>query len=208
MIPDVSAILPCDDSVSERAGNWCHSLLAGSDCQVLCITSEYSRNVSYVEFSLRVAKALVLYFGHGNAHCWIVDGTPIVCDDEIGAARGKAVVSIACDTGIAMGPSAIRSGIKSWLGFTIPIVSLVPHRNKDPLGDAIVDALRPLLSGGSMGEAADNVRAKLAALSNEFRPEHTHGNHPAAWLGFFAAKAMSECVVLHGNPAFRPCTCR
>ncbi|WP_324291069.1 hypothetical protein [Mycobacterium sp. Aquia_213] len=149
---------------------------------------------------------LVLYFGHGTSDEWTTSGTVTVDGSNVSAAKGKAVVSVACKTGRNLGPNAVNNGgIVAWLGFTIAVPVLPPHGMSDPIGDAIVNGVAKLASG-TMADARAAIEAQLRLLADDYDTGGRYRDHPNADFCYFACGWLADNVSLSGNASFKPLT--
>lgn len=146
---------------------------------------------------------LICYFGHGDEDHWLTSGAPTIDAGNVSAAAGKAILSIACRAGRNLGPDAITAGVISWLGFTIAVPVIAPHKTHDPIGEAIVRALAGLGGKGTMQQARDDMAAEFDQLVDDY-DTGKFSTHPAAPLGYFAAMCLRDHVVLHGKTSCQP----
>ncbi|GAT03711.1 C25 family cysteine peptidase [Mycolicibacterium fortuitum] len=202
-------ICPRDDGHSRIASDWytrlSDRLKRSGHIEKYYLSDKRGADYSTIRIALaEVGPGLVLYFGHGTADAWTVQGKAVTHSSDAAVAKGKAVVSVACKTGRNLGPDAVNGGVVAWLGFTIPVPTIAPHGRLDPLGDAIVDGIAQLGNGGSMADARAALEAELRALSDEYRSGGRFSHHPNAVIGFWACGWLADNVSLAGATAWRP----
>lgn len=202
-----SVIRPRDDAEARQSSDWCDALILelmrhghrkGSD-----VDDRTPADVQHVLSALSRPADLVCYFGHGDGVSWRTSQTATLDTSSAHHTQGKAVVSIACRTACGLGPAAVTGGASSWLGFTIDVVVMAPHKTVDPFGDALVGALAGLGRGGTMQQARDEIAANLDGLADDFATGWL-SSHPAASLGYFGSIAMRDHVVVHGQQQHVP----
>jgi hypothetical protein len=200
-------IRPQDDLEAEQASDWCDDLTAELSAGGHVVVSDVVANTPpdevQIKATLRQEANLACYFGHGDEHSWLTDSVATIDKRNVQAAAGKAVVSIACSTGCNLGPDAIAAGVTAWLGFTLDLPIIRPHKNIDPIGEAIVSGLACLGTGGTVQEARDAIAANLGSLVSEFRSGYLR-HHPGASAGYFATMAAMDRVVAHGSVHHQP----
>ena len=202
-----SLIRPRDDGTANQASDWgdrlaCdfraygHSLVSDVDDT----TPPDTANILAVLSSMAT---LVCYFGHGDEDSLLTGGSPTVDISSIRVATGIAIVSVACKTGNNLGPAAITAGADAWLGFTVKVPVIAPHRSIDTIGDAIVEGIKGIAGGDTMQQVKDSLRQCFDQLMNDY-DTGSYCSHPAASLGYYCAMALRDHLVLHGNPSCIP----
>jgi hypothetical protein len=93
--------------------------------------------------------------------------------------------------------------VTSWLGFTINVAVIAPQKGVDPIGDAMVAGLSVLGSGQTMQKARDELYAQLDQVATDYDTGR-FSTHVAATLGYYAALAMRDHLVVHGAGSFAP----
>src|SRR5438552_1694023 len=68
----------------------------------------------------------------------------------------------------------------------------------DPIGEAIVNGLSLLGGPGAMQQARDEIRNNMDQLVTAY-DTGKYSLHPAAGIGYFAAMAPRDHVVVHGH---------
>lgn len=204
---DFAVIRPKDDAAAQQASDWCDQLVsdllgAGHIC-VSDIDDTSPATSLNISSALTSSAGLVCYFGHGDEYSWLTGGNPTIDSSNIAVTGTKAVVSIACKTGRHLGPDAVTAGVASWLGFTIKVPVIVPHKNVDPIGDAIVVGLSCLANGGTIGQARTAIESKCDQLTTDFDTGFL-STHPASQIGYYAALCLRDHVVLHGSSGLCP----
>jgi len=202
-----SIIRPQDDGNSQQCSDWADNLIPNLTAQGHTKTVDVDQltpaNTSNIVAALKSSSDLICYFGHGDEDSWLTNSAITVDKSNVSAAAGKAVVSVACKTGKGLGPDAITAGVEAWLGFTCKVAVITPHKGVDPIGDAIVDGLSVLATAKTMQEAHDEIRSQMDQLVTEY-DTGKYALHPAANIGYFAALALRDHVVVHGNSGFVP----
>ena len=205
---DVITIRPKDDAAARQASTWCDeftaAMTAGGHTIVEDVDDLSPADTKTIIAAFRRTADLICYFGHGEDDAWSTHGAVTVDGASILAARGKCVISIACNTGRAMGPNAVTGGVASWLGFTIQVPVVSPYKTRDGFGEAIVEGLKTLVSGGTMQQARDDVSDALDALSRDFDTGGSLSGHAHAWLGHFGAIALHDHVTVNGTASVSP----
>jgi hypothetical protein len=202
-----SLIRPADNRAALHSYDWAGVvdgvLTAAGHGKVHDVDSSTPANQANVAAALGGGADLILYFGHGDENNWLTRGATTIDKSNVGAARRKCVVSIACKTGRSLGPDAITAGIECWLGFTIKVVVIAPYFNADPIGDAIAYAVNLLGSQRTMQQARDAMEANLDQVARDY-DTGKYATHPSAVLGYFAAISMRDHVVVLGNARSQP----
>lgn len=203
-----AVVRPRDDADAQQASDWCDDLVTkltgDGHSKIADVDDRMPPNTANIVAALGLlAVDLVCYFGHGDEHSWLTNQSSTVDASNVKAAQGKAVVSVACKTACNLGPAAITSGVVSWLGFTIKVVVMRPHKTVDPVGDAIVGGLSCLGGQGTMQQARDEIATNCGQLIDEFDTGR-FSNFPEARLGYYAAMALRDHVVVHGTPSHQP----
>jgi hypothetical protein len=205
-----SVIRPQDDNVAQQASAWCDELVkllsnkGHSLVNDTSATSPGGADKKDIVAAISSRTDLICYFGHGDEKSWLTLGSSTVDASDFQVAKGKAVVSIACKTGRVLGPDAVTAGAVSWLGFTIKVVVVPLHKTVDHLGDAIVDGLAVLGTGGTVQQARDELAAKLDQLMVAFDTGGTLSSHPSAGLGYLSSMALRDHISLEGQNNHRP----
>lgn len=153
---------------------------------------------SNIVAALKQTSDLVLYFGHGTEDSWLTNAKATADSSNISSASGKSVVSVACKTGRQLGPDAVTAGSTAWLAFTIKVPVISVYKTKDPLGEAIVDALAGLGRAKSVGDVRDDLVSNLDALVTEY-DSGRYSCHPQATMAYFAVMALRDHVVALGK---------
>jgi hypothetical protein len=204
-----NVIRPRDDSAAKESSKWCDDLIAKLKASTAAhtVSSDIDDGSPADQANISAAMSagvdLICYFGHGNSSAWLTANSPTIDAGTVGAGKGKAVVSIACETGLNLGADAITSGVESWLGFTIKVPVLLLKGGYDPFGEAIVEGLAELGEGKSMQEARDALFAALDQTVDDFDTGFL-STDPSAPLGYYAAMSLRDHVVLHGNGSHVP----
>ena len=204
---DVIVIRPRDDGDAKQASDWCDALVAKLESDGHTVVEDVADHTPAEEAEIVAAlgrqAALVLYFGHGDETSWLTYDQATVDGANVKAAAKKAVVSIACKTGHSLAPAAIGAGVSAWLGFTMKVPVVAPHKHADPVGEAIAGGLEQLGTGGTLQQARDSIATNFHVLVDEF---DTGGlkDHPAADVGYYASLAMKDRVGVHGSANHRP----
>jgi hypothetical protein len=200
-------IRPKDDARAQQASNWAGSVSAAfakSGHTKLADVDDLSpANQANIIAALGSAVSLICYFGHGDEHSWLAGGAVMVQAADFSIAGAKAVVSAACKTGCNLGPDAVTSGVEAWLGFTLNVAVIAPHKGVDPIGDAIVAGLSVLGAGRTMQQSRDELYSELDKVVAGY-DTGAFSAHPGATLKYYAALAMRDHLVLHGTSGFTP----
>lgn len=201
-------IRPQDDALSQQASTWAGELLkaAAMAAHTLVDDCDGSRPADQAEVlrSVALQADLVFYFGHGTLDAWLTDAQQTVNCTNAGAIRGKAVVAVACKTGSVLAGAAITAGVTAYLGFTIAVPVLPPHRNVDPIGDAFVSALSDLGAGATMQDIRDRVASAFDQLVRDYDTGGKFSGRPDSVVGYYASMALRDHVVLHGSTSLAP----
>jgi hypothetical protein len=205
-------IRPRDDQQARQASDWADELIkqltAGAHRRIADIDDRTPPDAANILGALAGSSDLVCYFGHGDENSWLTGQLPTLDTGSATAAKGspangRAIVSVACKTGCNLGPAAITAGVQAWLGFTTKIAAIKPHKTTDPIGSAIVDGLALLGNRGTMQQARDQLASNFDQLVTDYDTGR-YMMHPEAEIGYFAAMAMRDHVVVHGTVSFQP----
>jgi hypothetical protein len=203
-------IRPSDDANARQSAHWGDVLIGkftanghtkGADVDGR--TGRTPPNTKNIVAAVSAKTDLVCYFGHGDEDSWLTSSAPTLDASNVVSANGKAVVSVACKTGCNLGPAAITGGAIAWLGFTIKVAIIAPHKNIDPICDAIVDGLNCLSNHRTMQEARDDISTNFDQLASDY-DTGKYKSHPASEFGYFAAICLRDHVVLHGATSCKP----
>jgi len=204
---DFIVVRPRDDAPARQASDWCDTLstqlIAVGHSKSADIDDSSPPDTATICAAIGGIGDLICYFGHGDETAWLTGGAVTIDAGNVASAGGKAVVSIACKTARDLGADAVTAGVACWLGFTIKVPVIVPHRTRDPFCDAIVDGLASLGMHKSMQQARDDIFSNLDQLAEDFDTGSLR-SHPASALGYFSAMCLRDHVVVHGNSAHRP----
>jgi hypothetical protein len=204
----LAVIRPEDDAEARQASDWCNDLLAAAISQghVKAADVDQTRpaDATNIKACLAGPADLACYFGHGNADRWLTKGAITIDKANVSAGAQKCIVSIACKTSRNLGPDAVVAGVRSWLGFTIAVAVIPPHKTRDPLGEAIVNGLASLCNNSTMQQARDLIASELDRVATDYEAGGKYASDPSALYGYFAATAMRDHVVVHGDPNFIP----
>ncbi|MBV9771531.1 MAG: hypothetical protein JOZ32_18315 [Bryobacterales bacterium] len=91
----------------------------------------------------------------------------------------------------------------AWLGFTIKVAVIKPHKNSDPIGAAIVNGLALLGRQATLQQTRDQLASNFDQLVTEY-DTGKYMMHPEAEIGYFAAMSLRDHVVVHGTVNFQP----
>lgn len=200
-------VRPQDDRAARQSSDWADSLekrlTALGHAKSIDVDDWTPADTSSILNALGSSAALLCYFGHGDESSWLTNGLVTIDASHMSAARSKAIVSIACKTACLLGPSAITAGVESWLGFTVKVAVISPHKGIDPIGDAIVEGLAVLGAKATMQQSRDEIAAQLDQVVTDY-DTGKYSTHPAAPIGYFAAMCLRDHVVVHGNVSFQP----
>lgn len=200
-------IRPRDDATTQQASDWCDALInrlsANGHTVVADVDDTSPPDTAQIHSALRHNCQLACYFGHGDRDSWLTAGTVTIDKSNVSAAARKAVVSIACKTGRNLGSDAITSGVRAWLGFTVRVPVLAPHKNVDPIGDTMVDALATLGSGRTMQDVRDAIERGFDRLADDYDTGPLSGRHDSV-TGYLASIVLRDHVSLDGTGRFVP----
>lgn len=204
---DFTLVHPRDDAIARQASDWCQELAKQFQQNGHTLVSEVNDTTppsqSNIVNCLGHRSDLICYFGHGDEDSWLTSGSPTIESANISSAANKAVVSIACKTGQNLGPSAITAGVVAWLGFTVKVAVNPIYKGSDPVGEAIVDGLACLGTGGSLQDAHDRMASNFDQLVQDY-DTGSLSRIPDAGLGYFSCMIMRDRIVVHGNVNHTP----
>ena len=203
-----AVICPRDDAPAKQASSWCDDLRQVLDHKgghkiVACVDDRSPADSATIANALASPCSLLLYFGHGTDGEWLTLSAATIDRSTIGAAAGKAVVSIACNTSRALGPDAITAGVRSWLGFTFPVPVLSSVNRRDVLGEAVAAGLSCLAFNASMQQARDELVRELSQMVHELQ-YGVLSQHPGAEVGMFLVECLRQHVALNGDAKHVP----
>jgi hypothetical protein len=204
-----TTICPRDDAEARRASDWCADLRArleaGGHWSAHIVDDRTPADRPAVELGLQTPVDLVLYFGHGATDAWLTDGAKTLDPSNVGTVAPQALVSIACLTGRDLGPEAVRAGATAWLGFTIMVPVVDPHKNVDPIGEAIVQGLAEFGRGACFADVCLALQTAFDALSRRCQgATGVYGGHPGRWLSYYGALALRQSTTVEGAGDHRP----
>jgi hypothetical protein len=144
----------------------------------------------------------VLYFGHGSELALTAHGEALIDVVNLHSLGGGLVVAIACHAGFALGQIAgfTHPTVAGFLGFDDEIG--FPLQAPLPMGLAIVDGLRCLVTDGHpVGCSAGQLRAAFLRAQLDYKANGAgYGLSPSdvrlAWL---FAKSNAHSVRVHGD---------
>lgn len=114
----------------------------------------------------RLPRALV-WLGHGQADALISAGLPVLDAGNIGALKGKAIIALACDAAIELGPEAERQGVRAFFGFRRRFSWLNP--DPETFRSALLNGLGCLFDQGHELSCAEaRFRQVLDALAGSY----------------------------------------
>jgi len=201
-------IHPEDDAAAEQAAKWCSELVdelvaAGHEL-IEDVNEQTPADSASIEAALEMPAELVCYFGHGTPDSWQTDGQTTIESGNVGRAAGKTVVSIACLTGRNLGPDAVTAGVSSWLGITIKVPVLPPHKNVDPMGSAFVSGLRHLSRSATIGDVRDSLIAAFEQLAVDYDDGGRFAGRPDQPIGYYGAHALKDSIEVSGRKTAIP----
>jgi len=201
-------IRPQDDAAAEQASTWCDrladELIAAGHELLGDVDDGTPPSAASIEAALDMPADLVCYFGHGAPDAWLTDGKATIDKVSAGAAAGKVVVSIACLTSRELGPAAVDAGVRSWLGFTIKVPVILPHKNVDIVGEALLAGLRALAQGATLGDVRDSLILAFDQLAADCDDGGSLAGHPAQPIGYYGALALKDSVEVAGDKHTAP----
>jgi hypothetical protein len=204
-VPDLLFIRPADDSAAGHIATWGQAvlLLAGA----FSSTDLYGPQATRTNVDVELPNASsVLYFGHGSTTALIAGGSALVEDQNLHALGGGVVVAIACHSAVTLGQAAgtTHPNVVAFLGFDDELGFPLPAPL--PMGMAVIDGLRGLLTQGhDINSAADDLRHGFARARMDYKANGpSYGLSPSdtrtAWL---YAKSNQYSVQLHGDKSAR-----
>lgn len=204
---DFVLIRPEDDAKARRASSWADitlETLADHGHLLIHEVDGYPPpDSARITEALRVDTNLVCYFGHGSPDAWLTDSLPTLDGSNVDAASGKAVVAVACYTARGLGPGAVLAGAVAWFGFTMEVATFPPYRNREPIGEAIAEAVGGLAAGNSLGELQNDLVARLFDLAHQYQFGALR-LFPLAQTARFFCMALAGQIAVHGARDHRP----
>ena len=203
-----SVIRPRDDAEAQQASDWADNLVQEFTNAGHFLTTDVDdttpADAANVLGVLGGADPLVCYFGHGDANSLLANGSATADVKTIQAMTGMAIVAIACKTASGLAPAAIKAGAEAWLGFTISLPVIAPHKGVDPIGEAIVRGLAGLGNHGTMQQALNDIKTEMHQVVADHDTTGIQKDHPRRWEIYYGALATRDHVVLHGRPGCAP----
>jgi hypothetical protein len=166
---------PADDSAAAQIAPWGQALIQriGSRTHTDLAGSAAMRGTVDVELASGVQS--VFHFGHGTEDSLLGHGGAIVDAANVHIVP-KMVVAIACESAVNLGPLAVSSGVRAYLGFDD--ILGVPSKAPLPMGRAVSGGLDCLFTmNHEIGCATSQVQRGI----EEARVEYIH-NGPAYGL--------------------------
>jgi hypothetical protein len=164
---DLLFLRPADDSAAAQVATWGQVLIQrlGSRTHTDLAGRLASREAVDAELSYGVRS--LFHFGHGTEDALVGNGDPLV--DTTNASRvPEAIVAIACESAVELGPRAVEQGVRSYLGFDETLG--FPAKAALPMGFAVSNGLSCLFtSGHAIGCAAEQMRQEFEKARQEYR---------------------------------------
>src|SRR5271157_5302231 len=113
----VLLIRPANDAVAIELSGWAATLKSHSSTHQITDLAAASATRSGVDNGLS-PHDLTIFFGHGTPSRLRGSSVDLVDAANVGSASGKALIAIACSSADVLGPTAIKLGVKAYLGFT------------------------------------------------------------------------------------------
>lgn len=205
---DFSIIRPNDDAAAQQSYDWGEELLnklTASHSLVDDVDDTTPADSTNIAAALQNSNvSLVCYFGHGDESNLQTNGVATVDDATIKVKAGIAIVAVACKTAVKLGSAAITAGADAWLGFDISLPIITPHKNIDPIGDAIVNGLADLENSCTMQQAHSDLWDELDDVVRQYDVTGPNNTHPHRWMIYYGAMAARDHIVLHGSPNCTP----
>jgi hypothetical protein len=200
-------IRPEGDPAATDLSEWCAELIATTVAAGHAVEDLQGEAATRgrVEEVLAGAEA-VFFFGHGD---WDAlpdaSGSPLVDRANVSLASGHGIVAMACDTGYTFGPDAIVQGVEAFLGFIEDFAWPPPCRidGEDHFKGVVVEALRPLVEGGTIQDSTDALREGFERVHRHYRYDAGR-NDSSNPLAYMLADLNRYRVVLLGNPVYAP----
>jgi hypothetical protein len=193
-------VRPQDDAASIRAGNWAALLIHHPDFTGHTLVQDvdgfpYAADQTVIVSAVSQAAEIVLYFGHGRSDAWTTNDQVTIDSTNVTALKGKAVVAVACKSGLNLAADAITGGVSAYLGFGVKVVIPARTPNGDPIGDAFVEALAELGTGETMQQVSDTVAKRFADLADDYDTGSLSGKHNSL-MGYLATRVIADHVIL------------
>lgn len=173
----VLVITPRDDGASKRCGSWADQLAAKFKS---ALSRHNAQSRSEVTALLKDHEH-VLYFGHGEEDALVVPKRllkkrqVLVDDANVTSNPERVVIAIACWSGEKLArvstDAASEKRITTYLGWRDEVSWPVDW--PDPIGDAVVEGLTPLLEGMTVNDSADALKAAFDRAHDRYRTEGT-----------------------------------
>ena len=193
-----------DDEASRECARWADRL---RDVAGVPLTVETATSRAAIDALLRRHRN-VIYFGHGERETLLIPKrllrkAKILIDrSNVRGGAERVVVAIACWSGERLGRLATDGGepgpVRSYLGW-LDDVSW-PTDWSEPVGEAVVEGLRGLLNGATVGDAEAAIRQAFDGAHERYRQEGPDRMSTAqVAFGKMCAIYWRERVVLHGE---------
>ena len=193
-----------DDAASRECGRWADRVRAVAGVP---LTFETCTSREEADDLLRSHRN-VIYFGHGERDALLIPkkllkkARILIDRRNLAGVPARVVVAIACWSGEELGRTTTEDGgsdaVSAYLGW-LDDVSW-PTDWPEPVGDAVVEGLRGLLNGSTVGEAESAVKQAFDAAHDRYRGEGP-GRMPTDRVAFgkMCAIYWRERIVLHGD---------
>lgn len=203
---EVSFISTSRDAAAADLSSWAGALQStmatqGHDLSV-CAANGAPDDRANCELLLKGPARLVFFFGHGTTdELRGAADEPLVDRQNLRLARGKVLVSVACESGLELGPTAVISGLRAHLGWDVMLLWL-SGEDADRYGRAIYGPLGRFGHSASVSEVKRWLEQELNRVAQHHR--RNRARNPNAKLAYYAAAAAAGQISVHGDGGVRP----
>jgi hypothetical protein len=139
----------------------------------------------------------LLYFGHARRDS-LGDPTTLVDVATLPYLNNSFVLALACSSSDQLGPNAVGAGVRTWIGFTRPII--VPLRpwmaaNLAPFNVAAITAL----NGGPASEVVKQTRDTFESLADDILNSASGASYTQAVIDSHVQRGMSSTFRADGD---------
>ncbi len=168
-------ITPADDGIAKRVARWAERLQK----QFPLLDRREARARSEID-ALLSARRDLLYFGHGKPDALVASPgrfqgkQPLIDSFNLPTQPGRVVIAIACWSGEKLG-----SAVTEAAGSATPVAAYLgwldevgwPPGLAEPIEEAVLEGLSPLLEGGSIDDCRAALEAAFERAHDRYRAQ-------------------------------------
>jgi hypothetical protein len=189
-LTDLLFIRPAEDSATAQVATWGQVLIQRLGSRTHTDLAGRAATREAVDAELSSGVGSLFHFGHGTEDTLVGNGGALV-DTGNAATVPEAIVAIACESAVELGPRAVEEGVRSYLGFDETLG--FPGKAPLPMGFAVSNGLSCLfISGHEIGCAAEQMRQGFEKARRDYQ-------HQGAAYGLTDSEARTARVFMRSN---------